>query len=125
MARVYLAGKWEEAEIIREHARKIREAGHTITEPWFETHTGDNVPCLQYQAIKDVEGVEQCDTFVGIFERILPYSGAIAEFGMAVVLKKRIFLLGHALDKNIFVNIPGVRTYWNFDHLVSDLGERL
>lgn len=102
--RVYVAGKWEEKERVREVQQQLIAAGHTISYDWT-TATANS----REQAENDVAGVLNADAFVGVFEKDLRYSGAIAEMGMAIANGASIYILGNAIDTNIFLRLPRVR----------------
>jgi len=123
MALIYLAGKWEEAHIIKQYADRLRAHGHAITTPWFESHTGPEIeiPALKEQAIADVDGVRRCLYFIGIFEKYLPYSGAVTELGMAIAFGKVIYIIGHGIERNIFTHLPSVVHYDTFDKFMEEL----
>jgi hypothetical protein len=108
LSRIYLAGKWEEAATIKQYADELRLLGHTITMPWFETHVLGQEDLTQ-SAIEDDEGVKTADYAIFIFEKPLSYGGAYTELGLAIAYGRRVFVVGHAGDKNIFTNHPSVK----------------
>ena len=105
--KIYLAGKWEERKRIKDIADAVRLHGHTISFPWFEQHS-DSTP-LQQSSIDDVCGVRDARVCIFIFEKVLPYNGALSELGMAIAFDKDILLVGHAVDNNIFTHYPSVQ----------------
>jgi hypothetical protein len=102
--RIYVAGKWEEKERVREVQEQLCQAGHTITYDWTTATVNS-----REQAERDVLGVLSAEAFVGVFEKDLRYSGAIAEMGIAIANDVPIHILGNAIDSNIFMNLPNVR----------------
>ena len=112
--KVYIAGKYEERELIKKYADQLRAEGHTITKAWFERPDMD----LSEEAIEDVIGVVSADVCIFVFEHDLPYSGALTEFGMALVGYRDHFplviVVGHACDRNIFMHIPCVKKVETF-----------
>ena len=113
--RIYLAGKWQEAELIRKYAIELRILGYYITMPWFELHVAPAVEDLAWSAVEDERGVRNADVCIFIFERELAYSGAMTELGIALALNKRIIIVGAGGSKNIFTNHPLVehRDTWS------------
>jgi nucleoside 2-deoxyribosyltransferase len=103
--KIYLAGKWEENKIISEYAAELRSLAHEITIPWFEWHVGPEISQKQ-GAMEDTQGVRMADCCIFIFEKDLNYRGAYTELGMAIALGKRIIVVGHAGDRNIFLHYP-------------------
>lgn len=106
--RIYLAGKFEEHAVIKVYADELRDLGHVISYPWFELHTKPGIPDLTQEAIEDTEGVKSADAIIFIFEKDLPYSGAMTELGMALAWDKEVFIVGHGGDRNIFTKHPNV-----------------
>lgn len=105
--RIYLAGKWEEHLTIKGYADQLRALGHSITCPWFELHVGPDVDLVQ-GSIDDYNGVKAADMVVFVFEKELPYSGAMSELGIALALEKTIIVIGSGGNRNIFVHHPAV-----------------
>jgi len=101
--KIYLAGKWEEHELIKTYADRLRAVGHTITLPWFEMHLG-STPFPQ-AAREDVQGVLDADACVFIFERELAYAGALVELGIAIGTNKAILIVGPAMTRCVFTSI--------------------
>lgn len=107
MARIYVAAKWEEKDEARQVMSQLEAHGHTITYDWTSCLLADLA-----QAQADLKGVLDADAFVGIFERDLPYCGALVEFGMALGRGIPCYLIGHAIDvergRCIFTQLPNV-----------------
>ena len=103
--KIYLAGKWEEYEVITEYAEELEFLGHEITFAWFKCHVGPKI-ALTRAAMEDTQGVRMADCCIFIFEKDLPYRGAFSELGMAIALSKRIIVVGPGGDKNVFVSYP-------------------
>lgn len=102
--KIYIAGKWEEKERVREVMQQLIVAGHSITYDW----TKDESSFTERQALADREGVLEADAFVGVFEKDLRYSGALVEMGIAVARGIPVHILGNAVDGNIFILLPTV-----------------
>lgn len=112
--KIYLAGKWEEAETLRVYAQNLRDLGHHITMPWFDIETGEGID-KRSAAMNDVDGVRTANCCIFIFEKNLTYRGAYSELGMAIVLGKRIIIVGHGGTHNVFTFYPTIEkvTTWN------------
>ena len=102
--KLYVAGKWEEAERVREVMWALVDAGHTITFDWTR-----NEQMSEAAAESDWDGVMKADALVLVVEKDLPYKGAMAEFGMAVARRIPIYVIGSHNDSNIFMRLPFVR----------------
>jgi len=111
--KIYIAGKWETHEHIKTYADKLRALGHTITFPWFERHLGDTP--LPVAAMEDTRGVRESEVCIFVFQWVLPYSGAMSELGMAIALDKRVIIIGHGGDNNVFTNFPLVEHVESFE----------
>lgn len=111
--KIYLAGKWEEYETIREYAEELEYLNHEITCAWFKDHVGPKI-ALTRAAIEDTQGVRMADCCIFIFEKELNYRGSYSELGMAIALSKRIIVVGSGGNKNVFVNYPLVERVENW-----------
>lgn len=101
--RVYVATKFENAPRAIEIASQLESAGHEITYQWWT-----NAEFTQEQARADMKGVRDADALVLIAEEDFRYNGALTEFGMALAWNIPIYLLGNALDNNIFTTLGNV-----------------
>ena len=115
--RIYLAGKWEEAAVIKQYADELRFLGHTITMPWFEDHVNGQEDLAQ-SAIEDEAGIVNAEMAIFIFEKSLPYAGSYTELGIAIALRRRIVIVGPAADRNVFVNHPCVEKVDSWTKLI-------
>lgn len=108
--KIYVAGKWEDKERVREVQEYLKRFGHTITHDWTQAEScGDDEERWKEHASNDKKGVLSADAFVGVFEKDLKYSGALAEFGMACAIGIPCYILGNAIDSNVFLRLPEVK----------------
>jgi nucleoside 2-deoxyribosyltransferase len=116
--KIYVASKWEEKDRVQELMALLREAGHEITYDWTQCGTYNRT-----QAIHDLRGVADADVFVGVFEKDVPYAGALVELGIALALGKPIYIFGDApvLARCIFLEYPGIQ--FGISAFVHDLIE--
>lgn len=105
--KIYLAGKWEERDILLCYAKLLELAGHTITWPWFTPHIEIGLSHSDI-AERDTQGIRDADMCIFIFERDLPYNGAMTELGMAIALEKEIIVVGSGGGTNLFLKHPYV-----------------
>lgn len=100
--KVYVASKFENprAPVV---AELLEAAGHTITYKWWGVSN-----FTQDQAMLDFHGVLSADALVMVVEDDYRYSGALTEFGIALARRIPVYLMGHAIDRNIFTLLPGV-----------------
>jgi len=118
---IYVAGKWEEKEAVRTVMAQLREAGHYITYDWTVIESDGTRKQVEEQAKADRAGVISADAFVGVFEKDLAYSGALSEMGMALAMGIPVYLIGHAIDRNIFTKLPEVR--YGIESLLNGNGD--
>lgn len=128
--KIYVAGKWEEKQRVQEIQNYLRRFGHTITHDWTVTEScGDDEEKWKEHARNDKRGVLEAEAFVGVFEKDLRYSGAIAEFGMACAIGIPAYILGNAINSNVFLRLPNVHrglegliSEYRGDYAVSNKG---
>jgi nucleoside 2-deoxyribosyltransferase len=106
--RFYVAGKYSERKLIREVMNELESMGHTITEDWTK-HTDLNKALIY--AVRDTNGVKNCDALVEIMINHNTYQGAWVEFGIAIACDKPIYLIGDAGDDCIFTKYPLVTRF--------------
>jgi nucleoside 2-deoxyribosyltransferase len=106
--KIYVAGKWEDKPRVREVQNYLKRFGHTITHDWTTESCGDDEEKWKEHARDDKAGVLAADAFVGVFEKDLRYSGALSEFGMACALGIPCYILGSAINGNVFLRLPEV-----------------
>jgi nucleoside 2-deoxyribosyltransferase len=99
--KIYVAGKWEERERVREVMDTLRTRGHEITFDWTYSEQFS-----KHQAELDLQGVEAADWLVFLAEKPLAYKGAYVELGMAIALGTPVALIGNGIDECIFTQLP-------------------
>lgn len=118
--KIYIGGKFADKQKIRSYMDQVEKLGHTITHDWtsFEykpteddmfmvvkDENNDGVENMEESAKYDIEGVQDCDIFVGIFEdKIYPYRGTFTELGCALGLKKKIIVMCPEPDASCTTN---------------------
>jgi len=105
MMDIYVMGKWEEHQRIKDIMIKLENAGHRITCDWTNHNYEDKGYPVQY-AIDDITGVVRADLVIGIFTSNYNYRGALVELGAALAFDKRVIVVGHAIDSCMFSNHP-------------------
>ena len=118
----YVAGKFQDRENVRKLMDKIEAYGHTISTDWTD-HINNSGKAKSEYAIYDLNGVKDCEVFVGRFVDDFNYSGARVEFGIALGLGKVICIIGRAIDSCIFMNHPVIRKFESEGQFVSIIGE--
>lgn len=105
---VYVAAPWEDKEIAREAAEKLKAAGITITSRWIDLHKDtdkdldENFEFLAEQAMHDLQDVYQSDILVLLNTK--KSEGKAVETGLAVAWRKPVIMVGKRT--NIFHWLP-------------------
>lgn len=120
MKRVYLAGKWEECARVDECAKQLEALGYEITHTWFRPGSEDGWTFAQI-AQADMKAVLKADVCIFLFEKKLPYSGAMTELGLALAYGKRTYVVGDGGANNIFTNHPDIMHALSFEGLLHGL----
>ena len=107
----YVAGKWQDRELIREIMDKLEAMGHEITVDWTRHEYPDNEDVLSIWATLDIHGVQTCDTFVVLFINGHRFRGALVEVGAALAMHKRVCVIGNDEDSCIFLKHPLVKKF--------------
>lgn len=133
--KIYLASRYSRREELCEYRKKLEDLGHSVTSRWLNgkhqisdggkpigNHgeslvEGDDGSSSEH-AREDVKDVEDCDLLIAFTEP--PRSNASrggrhVELGLALGLKKRIFVIGHR--ENIFCWLPDVEFFPTIDHI--------
>ena len=110
--RIYVAGKFEDRENVRRIQNALRELGHTITFDWT-TDEFRNREATTKDILLCTEGAKSADVYVGLFEKSLPYKGALVEMGVCLGLGKECCIIGHAIDSCIFCFHSLVKRFGN------------
>lgn len=122
--KIYVASSFLNKDLASRLMGDLREAGHSITHDWTTESTNGMAPIeravyLEECAREDLQGVLDCDTLVLIDHP--KARGAYTEFGAALALGKRIFVLLAEAEPNIFLRLPQVMHLANFDDLLKVL----
>ena len=90
---------------VREVQEILRSDGFSVTWDW----TSFEGPPEEIVA-RDIFGIASADAILLIFENPdFVFRGSFTELGLAIAMKKNVYILGDAGDANIFLNSPLVR----------------
>jgi len=117
--KVYVAGKFEERNLIRQLMDKIEDAGHDITYDWTVNTESDG---LNNCATWDMIGVRKADLLFVYAVNDWKYLGAPAEIGGALALFKKVYILGNGLRDLVFSYHPLVTKLNSFDEFLKLIG---
>ncbi len=111
--KLYLAHNFSAREALRNKTvPKLEKMGHTVQARWITEldHEKDGPAA---EAIKDLVDLKQCDALVFFADQFgdRPGRGKYVEFGYALALNKKIFIVGD--DHNcVFYDLPGYNIQW-------------
>lgn len=120
--RIYLAGRYRRREELACYGDELQADGHEVTSRWVyardhspDGHASPPEIRLRY-AQEDYADLREADTVIAFTEEEnTPYShgGRHVELGMAIALKKSVFVVGPR--ENVFCHLPTVRHHdaWN------------
>ena len=118
----YVAGKWQERDVVSNIMQELRERGHEVTIDWTNHSEGEKGYPVQFAA-DDIEGVRGCDVFLGIFINDHQYRGALVELGAALAMGKITMIVGGATESCLFTHHTTVQRFATMD-LFWDYEER-
>lgn len=118
--KIYVAGKWQDKEYIKQLMAQLRRMGHGITVDWT-SHKYATPEVHASYAVDDIRGVKEADACIFIFERDYHYRGALVELGAALALDKVIYVVGHYEDDCIFILHPIVKRFDCADDIITSL----
>jgi len=116
--KIYVAGKWEDRDIIKYIQRSLIKDEHKITCDW--TNHSSHSHSMEY-AIADLEGVRNCNLLIAYMMHDYIYKGAWAEIGAALILNKPVIIIGNRADSGIFVHHPLVHKVNNIQEMLDYL----
>lgn len=108
--KIYLAGPWVRRPEVREIAKQLEAAGHTITSRWLYEHHGDpndsagltsSDAYIRLQANEDIADVKNSDAFVIL--NLEKSEGKAVELGVALALRIPVYSVGPRF--NIFCTL--------------------
>lgn len=124
MANVFVSGQIGDVTSVRRVQAAFRAAGHTITHDWTRNETGDQLLGGRQakfdqpeesarRAVKDMQGVIDCDVYVICTDNQAPGKGMYVELGAALALHAtkdtpQIYLVGEMAHASIFYFHPAV-----------------
>lgn len=127
--KVYLAGRFDEREQIRQMQTKLREHGHAITLDWTTHeplgHYGDNQELSRAYAKEDLEGVIQADVFIFLTSSTVG-TGTHTELGVAIREYQasgtpRVYVIGEHTTRSIMYFHPAVERRQNLEDVLEEM----
>ncbi len=122
--KLYIAGKWEDRSRVAEIMRICRGIGIEITCDWTDHKYSDEAYPRQY-CMDDLDGIRNCDLYLGIFVADYHYRGALVEMGIALGIGIPVWLFGDKQDDCIFSHHPSVRKFKSWGKLCEALAEAM
>ena len=119
--RIYIAARYDRREQMQGLLRAIEEIGHRVTSRWIRDSFA-GVPD-EICAGVDESDIDEAEALVAFSEPRghLSHGGRHVEFGIALALNKRLFLVGDR--ENVFHHHPSVEQFKDVNHLLAFLRE--
>jgi hypothetical protein len=126
---IYLAAAYERADEMRGVRDALEASGHLVTSRWINHHDGEvpaaigsdalnASPEAHYRyALTDLEDLREADTMISFTGG--GRGGRHAEFGAALILGKRLILVGQR--EHVFHTLPQVEHYPDWARLMLSL----
>ncbi len=118
--KLYLAARFRRREELVGYADQIKSMGHEITSSWV--YGGEDGMTFNQIAQLDISDVMKSDGLVGfgeIYGAEFSGGGRHAEFGAALALNKKLYVVGG--KEHVFHWYPGVIDFPRFDHFLNYL----
>lgn len=120
--KIYVATKWEERSKAKEIMNLCQSYGHDITVDWTDESKEATEETLSFWSERDLQSVKDCELLIAYFPYpFLKYTGAFCELGAALVLKKKVWVIGHGADDCIFLHNKNIVRF----EKMEELNERL
>lgn len=123
--KIYLASKFANATLMRDHRIDLAALGHTVTSRWIDSSGDDShytASDWHADAVQCIEDVKACDVLV----HCIPddhggRGGRHVEFGMALALGKGLIIVGER--ELVFHWLPHVASFPTWDAFLAWLSE--
>jgi hypothetical protein len=127
--KIYLAARYPRFLEMQDYAAMLESLGHVVTSRWIRgSHSLEGVRSSQVAeectrlAIEDYTDLFDAECCVSFTEApVIPHvrGGRHVEFGIALVLKKRLIVVGHR--ENVFHYLPQVEFYKTWKEALAGL----
>lgn len=127
--KIYLAGKFEQKEKVRELYERIKEQGYDIHSDWT-THKPispyeENIEIAKQYSEEDINGVEICDVFILLTDPIKG-TGSHVELGAAILSaikfgRPKIYVIGEYNRESMFYFHPLVNRKKTIHEVLEDI----
>ena len=129
MKNIYVSAAWNDAMIIRDIYKKLRENGWNITRPWAEIVSDIDMDAdLKTESVLVAKAVADADVIlVYVDNKDYPYRGLTYEIGIAIGLNKQIIMINNLPDtcytmENMALYHPNIQRYRTTDIALIRLG---
>ena len=103
--KVYVSGKFEQKNPIRNVMKVIKDYGATITHDWTEYDEPKTFDEARLNSKNDMYGIQAADALLVVAYHDLPYKNTLIEIGIALGLKIPVYILGDSLDNLMFISL--------------------
>lgn len=122
--KIYVAGKFYEAERLRGEMAKLKQLGFQITHDWTTNEAmGPRTPeYLQKWAEFDINGVKEADFVIAdMTDPEYPYRGTWCEIGCAYGLGKPVWIIAATPSTNCFYWHSSAKHFKCWDEVYAEL----
>lgn len=116
---VYVAGNFNNKELVNRAQNALREIGVKITYDWTKNEPTKDEKILREYAHADTYGVLMSDAVVYMARGRF---GSHAELGMGIIIGKRVFIVGDTgPDECVFYYHANVKRFKDIEELVAHI----
>jgi nucleoside 2-deoxyribosyltransferase len=119
----YIASSFDYKEEVKKIVQFLKEHSHSITTDWTNHKPlkpySKNKELSKEYVIEDIKGVEECDVFILLSDK--KGSGMYIELGVAMELKKNIFVVGKQNESSMFFFHPLIKRRTSIDEVFKEL----
>jgi nucleoside 2-deoxyribosyltransferase len=124
--KIYVASSFVNQSEVKQAMATLRSLGHEITMDWTaESEVGKDAQELAAYRVQcaeaDFRGVRTADVVMVINHPAI--KGGLVEMGMALALKKKVFVAFPGRVSNIFTYISGVEEYESLNETIQAIEE--
>lgn len=127
--KIYIAGRTTQREEVKRYNDIFAKMGLIVLDWTLNKNTKpylEHPDLVKKYSISDLNHVRECDVFVMLLNEV-PGTGQTTELGAAIISnsfhkKKRIYIVGEHLDKNMFYFHPSIVQKRTMEEVIKEIG---
>jgi hypothetical protein len=127
--KIYIAARTSQRDEVKRYNAQFAKMGIIVLDWTTNKNTKpylDHPDLVKRYSISDLNHVRECDIFVMLLNEV-PGTGQTTELGAAILAnsfrkKKKIYIVGEYLDKNMFYFHPSVIHKKTVEEVVQEIG---